>query len=133
MFYFDRRPRDIDTFISHLSFKIDRTAADTTYSKAFWERRFKAAFERYLRGIGHPDHPDVRNLLGEEFYQQSVGDHLLRPTLLLQGMLARDLLPPEDDWKLEVSTPHFVFGSISLTVRAPVQLCAYAPSTNRES
>lgn len=69
---------------------------------ALYEDSFQQKLSRYLKGTGHPDHPDVRQVVGEVVFERDRHDPLLRARLFLQMMSGSDLLPPGDDWQLKV-------------------------------
>ena len=75
----------------------------------YYQRLFRDYLEEYLRGSGHPDHPDVIAAVGEEEFRARVGDPLLRARLFLHMMSGSDLVPVKPDWKLEVGLESWSF------------------------
>ena len=67
---------------------MDDPSWDLVYQSYFHER-----LEEYLNGVGHPDHPDVRAVVGEARFLADANDPLLRTRLFLQMMTGSDLLP----------------------------------------
>ncbi|TFK77715.1 hypothetical protein K466DRAFT_571306, partial [Polyporus arcularius HHB13444] len=66
-----------------------------------FEDAFRERLKAYLKGRGHPDHPDVHELIPEEIFMRDRDDPLLRARLFLQMMSGCDLVPPEGDWNLK--------------------------------
>ncbi|TFK82464.1 hypothetical protein K466DRAFT_603651 [Polyporus arcularius HHB13444] len=109
---------DVSLLIRHIEFKsaLDLRAAEqqSAHSEIMpnvtWDVIFEDAFKErltaYLKGRGHPDHPDVREVVGQEVFLRDQGDPLLRARLFLQMMSGSDLVPPEGDWKLKIFFRH---------------------------
>ncbi|KAI0706371.1 hypothetical protein C8Q76DRAFT_748384 [Earliella scabrosa] len=72
----------------------------------FFEEEFVSRLLRYLRGRGHPDHPDVRAVVGEERFLRDRDDPLLRARLFLHMMSGSDLIPNGSSWKLKLFFRH---------------------------
>ncbi|TFK82278.1 hypothetical protein K466DRAFT_603805 [Polyporus arcularius HHB13444] len=112
------RLNDISLLIRHIEFKsaLDRRAAEqqSAHSEdmpdSSWDVIFEDAFKErvkaYLKGRGHPDHPDVRVVVGEDVFVRDRDDPLLRARLFLQMMSGSDLVPPNGDWKLKIYFRH---------------------------
>ena len=75
-----------------------------------WEGEFYNQLVAYLRGVGHPDHPDVRAVVGEERFDRERDDPLLRARLFMAMISGSDLVPEGNEWKVKV---HFI-GSLRL-------------------
>ena len=118
-----------DTLIPHIHFEstLDReliqaaTANSDFIDNDTWDVLYENLFEerllRYLRGTGHPDHPDVIAVVGVEEYSRSLGDPVLRSRLFLHTVSGSDLVPLDPNWKLRVSVPLFVLTSARAMLR----------------
>lgn len=67
-----------------------------------WEHEFALQLTKYLQGEGHPNHPDVRLVVGEKRFVRERHDPLLRARLFLHMMSGSDLVPHGSEWKLKV-------------------------------
>ena len=83
--------------MSALSTELDDKTWDALYEEWF-ENRFYA----YIRGVGHPDHPDVIDVVGPEVHLRARGDTVLRARMFLHTLSGSDLVPLNSDWKLKV-------------------------------
>ncbi|KAI0712965.1 hypothetical protein C8T65DRAFT_695159 [Cerioporus squamosus] len=118
---------DVSLLIRHLKIKssLDRGAIEKQSANsedmlnATWDVHFEDLFaERlkvYLWGRGHPDHPDVRDVVGEDVFLSDKEDALLRARLFLQMMSGSDLVPPEGDWQLKINV-HACFYDCTVTM-----------------
>ncbi|KAI0683562.1 hypothetical protein C8Q76DRAFT_804192 [Earliella scabrosa] len=107
-----------DTLIPHIHFEstLDReliqaaTANSDFIDNDTWDVLYENLFEerllRYLRGTGHPDHPDVIAVVGVEEYSRSLGDPVLRSRLFLHTVSGSDLVPLDPNWKLRIKFRH---------------------------
>ena len=99
-----------------------KIAADCEQSEDMSDEAFDFLFEQefarrltgYLQGAGHPNHPDVRSVVGEERFSLDSGDPLLRARLFLHMISGSDLVPNGDGWRLKVCGALVAWGS-SLT------------------
>ena len=106
----------MDVLIQHIAFKSrfdlaaieQQSAQSEEMSTSTWDALFEDAFRsrliRYLRGRGHPNHPDVIEVVGQETFVREEQDPLLRARLFLQMMSGSDLVPIDKEWKLKVDS-----------------------------
>ncbi|TFK81813.1 hypothetical protein K466DRAFT_604199 [Polyporus arcularius HHB13444] len=73
---------------------------------AYFEDVFEARLARYLTGLGHPNHPDVREVIGDDMFARDSGDPLLRARLFLHMMTGSDLVPDDKEWLLKIFFVH---------------------------
>lgn len=66
---------------------------------------WKLAFERYMRGTGHPDHPDVRRVVSAQQIERDRGSKCLRPRLLVHTIWGTDYPPVTLYWRMRVCNP----------------------------
>ncbi|TFK81809.1 hypothetical protein K466DRAFT_604195 [Polyporus arcularius HHB13444] len=81
-------------------------SVNDTESDAFFEEILKYAFKRYLTGVGHPDTPAIRELLGEYVLRHGAGDPFLRARAFLHRMKVSDDVTSQPDWKIEICFKH---------------------------
>ena len=70
-----------------------------------YQAMFQAAMLRYLHGVGHPDHPSIHAILGDNEAVSLAGiatEATLRCNLLLIAMTGCDLIPSDPMWELTV-------------------------------
>ncbi len=117
--------------------EVSKDTLDLTFQNEFAERvRF------YLDQDGHPDHDDVRDMVGEPRFTKEADDPILRARLLLQVMTGSDLVSRDPFFTLTVR-PAIVLGmrltltpsslSLSILVIARSGLKMYLPPTRHPS
>ncbi|OSC97351.1 hypothetical protein PYCCODRAFT_1471873 [Trametes coccinea BRFM310] len=119
-FLYDRQLKDVADLIAHLEFKTAAKSghaawlsdgdSDASIDDADWdvinEDLFAMRLFEYLRGIGHPNHPYIQELVAPEAIAAAADDTLLRARAFLQMMSGSDLLPANPDWKLKFYFHH---------------------------
>ncbi|KAI0684623.1 hypothetical protein C8T65DRAFT_681618 [Cerioporus squamosus] len=117
---FNQRLEDVQTILDRLEFRSnldrDRIAEEEEASSSgllsrgardlIFETEFAQRIEFYLKGVGHPDHPEVRRLVGEERFQSEAEDPLLRARLFLHTMTGSDLVPIDPNMKIKFFIKH---------------------------
>ena len=68
----------------------------------FWETTFFNRLRQYLAGIGHPDHPHIKTIVGESRFDRERDDELVRARLFIRMMTGSEQVPDDDDWTLRV-------------------------------
>ncbi|TFK78328.1 hypothetical protein K466DRAFT_570910 [Polyporus arcularius HHB13444] len=103
------RLEDVEWLLSKLVFssplnrkKIDEAAATSNeVSQDYIDITFESAFEDrvrfYLVQPGHPDHDEVKAMVGAERFQREREDPVLRARLFLQTIHGCDLVPMDPD------------------------------------
>ena len=85
---------------------VARAARQADFSTEAWDLMYERAFfsrlRAYLRGVGHPDHPAVRAVIGQARFDHEQHDHLLRARLFLGMMTGKEVPPDRPDWSLRV-------------------------------
>lgn len=113
---YDQRLNDPEVLIEHLDFvsaikQSQHTFADADDSDGIldsntWdiisEDLFKTRLCAYLRGHGHPNDPNVQELVGDAAFLAGQGDRLLRARTFLVLMSGTDLVPPGAHWSIQV-------------------------------
>ncbi|KAH7907155.1 hypothetical protein BJ138DRAFT_1104551 [Hygrophoropsis aurantiaca] len=91
---FNRSPKAPDDVIPFVTFKSHIRSDFHEDNKESLEL-FKTHVIHYLRGTGHPDHPDVRMVVGEEAFQQNRFNRTMRVEYLLHAMTGSNHVPLE--------------------------------------
>ncbi|TFK79487.1 hypothetical protein K466DRAFT_609252 [Polyporus arcularius HHB13444] len=113
---YNKRLESGDLLLRHMHYEsgVDESAVDLTVTEggltlAEWdqtfEAEFKVAFAYYMQQPGHPDDDGIRALVGSSF-DAGAGDRGLRPRMFLTIMSGSDLVPPEDDWQIQITFRH---------------------------
>ena len=108
-------------------------------------RQFMAGFEmhllRYLKGSGHPSHPDILSgaLISAEEVASGVGDNLLHARMFMRAITTSGMIPLDEHWEIEVliiclrfasstltNYVHFSFVSTILAACGPTRYCTSA-------
>ncbi len=110
----NQRLEDVEWLLSKLVFssplnrkKIDEAAATSDeVSQDYIDVTFESAFEDrvrfYLVQPGHPDHDEVKAMVGAERFQREREDPVLRARLFLQTIHGCDLVPMDPDIQFTV-------------------------------
>lgn len=92
---------DVEVLLDHLDFipseQPGKLAIDRVYEIEFADR-----VRKYLIGLGHPDHPSIRPMIGDKRFEQEQHDPLLRARLFLQMLTGSDLVPRNPSYTLKV-------------------------------
>ncbi|KAH7906783.1 hypothetical protein BJ138DRAFT_1218568 [Hygrophoropsis aurantiaca] len=102
---YNRTVRTVDDIISRIEFE---EAPDTPFHEdnAKMMERLKLHLLHYLRGRGHPNHPDIRSLLGDQVVTESANDPLLRVKAFWKISTSQELLPTSSRRRLQVILQH---------------------------
>ncbi|PIL36087.1 hypothetical protein GSI_01747 [Ganoderma sinense ZZ0214-1] len=116
---YNRRLSDVSVLLDHIEFRsnLDRVAiakaeecSDADLSDEAWdivyEDIFEARLKVYLRGVGHPNTQDMRNIIPSAEFDAARHDHLLRARYFLHAMTGSDLVPAASDWKISIFFHH---------------------------
>jgi hypothetical protein len=100
---YNRRVDSVGDVLDHIHYNIVTSATDGT-TPLFLEL-FKRRLKRYLEGTGHPSHPFIESsgLANEYENDMDSGSSVLRAQCFLLACTESDLLPVNDDFKIEVS------------------------------
>lgn len=99
---YNRRIVDVEAFIQeHLDFEIAPPILNEEHHRL--QSLFRDRVLRYVRGTGHPDHPELNGIVTPELAASERSDTTLRASLLLSTMSSSSLMPLGSHWKLKVS------------------------------
>ncbi|RDX39855.1 hypothetical protein OH76DRAFT_515301 [Lentinus brumalis] len=129
-----QRLEDPQVVLDHLFFERSNAETDLPIDKRF-EKVFADRVREFLLGVGHPDLPAVRELVGEDAFLDHKSNPLLRARLFLQMMTGSDLVPMNPNFMLKFTFTH-TGDRAELPAGAPVpqpppvrQLCICAHGT----
>lgn len=63
---------------------------------------FKLSIERYLKGLGHPDHSSILHLVHPDDLDHHRQSAAIRSILLMLSMHGSELMPVKRQWRLQV-------------------------------
>ncbi|TFK81808.1 hypothetical protein K466DRAFT_604194 [Polyporus arcularius HHB13444] len=126
-----RRLADIDVLLQHIQFVSSAKAqvpfnfapanhpvmntVEQSQHDAYYESVLKVALETYLRGVGHPQVPDIRSVIGDEVFQRTEVEPLLRARLFMRRTMGTDVVPEDEAWKIQIFFSHVGNRGTSLT------------------
>ena len=64
----------------------------------------------YLRGTGHPDCQELRNIISTERIEQDSDSQSLRPVMFMQAIRASSTLPSNPQMRITVRSKIFIYG-----------------------
>ena len=100
---YNRRITGPSSLKGHITYLLEGSAqACASPSVKILYQSFKLSIERYLKGLGHPDHPNILHLVHPDDLDRHRQSAAIRSVLLMLSMHGSELLPVKRQRRLQV-------------------------------
>ncbi|KAI0687879.1 hypothetical protein C8T65DRAFT_700767 [Cerioporus squamosus] len=115
--------------------KADSMVARQEAERNVAERTFVAFFIRYLRGQGHPDHPQLRDsrMISPADFELHANSKTLRVEMLLRALTDSPMMPLDDLWCIHIAFDREDFVCSSMSSGTPTMSESPAENSRHSS